>query len=85
MLVKLIEARKRLGKTQQQVADEVGISRAYYTNIENEDRAPSLDVALRIAQSVGCPNDMGIFVPVCVSERHNDESVADVRATPKLP
>lgn len=70
MHLKLIDVRNALKKTQRQVAEEAGISRAFYTNIENGDRSPSLDVAQRIAESLGRPGDMTLFLPVNVSERH---------------
>lgn len=63
MRSKLVSARKAAGKLQQQIADEVGISRAYYTNVETGDRTPSLNVAVKIAEAVGCPGDMSIFMP----------------------
>ena len=36
------------------IAKLAGISRSHYTLIENGKRTPSLDVALRIADVVGC-------------------------------
>jgi putative transcriptional regulator len=48
----LIAARNELGLTQQELADIVGISRAYLANIENGNYMPSLMVALRIAKAV---------------------------------
>lgn len=41
--------RKEKRMTQQQVAGEVGITRAYYTQIENGKRRPSVDVAKKLA------------------------------------
>lgn len=45
----LIEKRLLKQLTQQQVADAVGISRSYYSDIENGNRSPSGKVAKAIA------------------------------------
>ena len=46
----LHNARKSKGYSQSYIASEIGISRAGYTNIENEKRQPSVKVAKKIAQ-----------------------------------
>ncbi|HHW14363.1 MAG TPA: helix-turn-helix domain-containing protein [Firmicutes bacterium] len=51
--VALIQARRRAGLSQQQVAEAVGVSRSFYTLIERGCRTPSLAVALRIAEFFG--------------------------------
>lgn len=38
----LKDARKCIGKTQQQIADESGVSRAYYADVERGRYTPSL-------------------------------------------
>lgn len=45
----LKEAREKSGKTQQQVADEVYVSRPYYADIERNRYTPSLQVLARLA------------------------------------
>ena len=50
--------RAEKGLTQEQVAKELGISRAHYTNIENGRRLPSLPLAARIALFYGCGKDL---------------------------
>jgi DNA-binding XRE family transcriptional regulator len=45
----LVERRKKLNLTQDQVAEEANISRAYYVNIEAGRKDPSIKVAKRIA------------------------------------
>lgn len=45
----LIKARKDKGMTQQEVADTVGINRAFLANIERGEHTPSLEVARKIA------------------------------------
>jgi len=48
----LQELRLTSGKTHQDVANEAGIERAYYTMIENGTRSPSPAVAQRIAKAL---------------------------------
>lgn len=45
----LIKARKDKKMTQQEVADAVGINRAFLANIERGEHTPSLEVARKIA------------------------------------
>jgi|UPI0005D0F74B putative transcriptional regulator len=45
----LIKARKDKKMTQQEVADAVGINRAFLANIERGQHTPSLEVARKIA------------------------------------
>ena len=45
--------RKAAGKSQAEVAEDIGISRAAYSNIENGKRRPSVEVAKRIAAVLG--------------------------------
>lgn len=42
--------RKEKGITQKKLSLEVGITRAYLSNLENGKHKPSLEVALRIAE-----------------------------------
>ena len=46
---KMIACRKKLGLSQTQVADAVGINRSYYANIESARNMPSYPVLRRIA------------------------------------
>lgn len=39
--------------TQQHVADIIGITKAAYSNIENENRSPSLKVAINLQNMFG--------------------------------
>lgn len=48
----LVEARKGKGKTQLEVAKELGISEAYYSYIENGSRQKNMDIALAVKLSV---------------------------------
>lgn len=51
--VNLKEKRKCVGMTQSEVAKAVGISRAFYTNIENGKRLYSVETAKKIAKVLG--------------------------------
>lgn len=48
----LVERRKTLGLSQQEVADAVGIDRSYYSKIEN-GLTPSVKVAKAISEILG--------------------------------
>lgn len=50
--IELINARKSAGLTQKQLAESVGISRAFLTNIELGKYEPSLKVAGQIAATL---------------------------------
>ena len=45
----LKKAREKIGKTQQQVADEVHVSRPYYADVERNRYMPSLQLLARLA------------------------------------
>lgn len=45
----LSDLRHKKSMTQEKIANEVHIARAYYSQIENGDRRPSVDVAKKIA------------------------------------
>jgi DNA-binding XRE family transcriptional regulator len=57
----LIERRKELNLTQDQVAGSSGISRAYYTNIEAGRKEPSIGVAKKIADTLKTTVDQIFF------------------------
>lgn len=46
----LITARKRAGRTQQDVAEYLGISRQAYSNYENDKREPDYETLLRLGE-----------------------------------
>lgn len=48
----LVNIRMKAGLTQQEVADIVGISRAFYAQIESGSRKPSTDVAKKVAETL---------------------------------
>ncbi|MBS3949183.1 MAG: helix-turn-helix transcriptional regulator [Peptococcaceae bacterium] len=50
----LLQLRNERSLTQEDVAARTGIQRAYYTQIENGTRNPSVTVARRLADVLGC-------------------------------
>lgn len=46
----LLEKRKAMGMTQEQVAEAAGIARSYYTRIENGDHKVPVTTAKQVAQ-----------------------------------
>ncbi|WP_234710264.1 helix-turn-helix transcriptional regulator [Bacillus mycoides] len=51
-LNKITTLRKEKGITQKKLSLEVGITRAYLSNLENGKHKPSLEVALKIAETL---------------------------------
>lgn len=49
----LKDVREKKGMTQQNVADQAGLSRAAYTNIEIGKRKPSIETAMKIGSVLG--------------------------------
>jgi len=49
----LRDIRDSKGKTQSDIADSTGISRSYYTKIELGIKTPTVDVAKKIASTLG--------------------------------
>ncbi|GIM29863.1 hypothetical protein CPJCM30710_25290 [Clostridium polyendosporum] len=48
-MLRIKETRKTVGITQQELAQKVGATREYISNIENNHKKPSLDLLERIA------------------------------------
>lgn len=57
MRLKLIKLREAYGFTQQTFSESIGISRSHYAQIETGDKAPSLQVALRIKKTLAYKDD----------------------------
>jgi len=55
MRSKLINARKKAGFTQNELARLASLNRAYYTNIEKGRRNPSIITAFRLAYTLNKP------------------------------
>lgn len=69
----MVQQRKDLGMTQEQIARAIGISRSYYTEIENGTHTPSGKTALRISTFFNV--DMSIFFcSECRENRQTEEA-----------
>ena len=62
---KLIVARKESGKTQKQVAQEIGISEIGYQSYERGTRTPSAPIGNSIARALGTTSEkiFGYHIP----------------------
>lgn len=54
----LIAARKQSGKTQKQVAQEIGIAEVAYQSYEHGKRTPSAPTGISIARALGTTSEM---------------------------
>ncbi len=76
---RLQELREKSDLSHCELAKKVGVSRSFYTQIENGTRTPSLKVAIRIANFFGVGMDE-IFLPHSVATSVNDHAAAQERA-----
>ncbi len=53
MLEQLVAYRKALGLTQKDLADRMGVSRPNISRFENEDYNPTIDMIVKVADSMG--------------------------------
>ena len=56
-MMNLVNARKALKKTQQEMADYLGISRQAYSNYENGKREPDYETLLKLGEYLDCSID----------------------------
>ena len=56
-MMNLVNARKALKKTQQEMADYLGISRQAYSNYENGKREPDYETLLKLGEYLNCSID----------------------------
>lgn len=68
----IIERRKDIALTQQEVAEKAGISRSYYAMIESGYKQPTLKTWLRIGDAINL-NKIEIFELIISSEEQNNE------------
>ena len=67
---KLKRAREESGLTMEKVADEIGITKSYYSMIENGKRGLSYPMAVKIAQVFGKePDDIFLHSELTKSEQ----------------
>lgn len=53
----LIKARKSQNKTQEDVADIIGVARQTYLRYESGERTPNAEIALLIERALGVPKE----------------------------
>jgi transcriptional regulator with XRE-family HTH domain len=53
IVIQLLQARKKLGLTQQQLADCTGMKRSNIARIEGQKYTPTLEVLVKLADSMG--------------------------------
>ena len=56
-MMNLVNARKALKKTQQEMADYLGISRQAYSNYETGKREPDYETLLKLGEYLDCSID----------------------------
>lgn len=61
----MVDHRKQVGMTQEEVAERIGISRSYYTQIENGTHNPSPVVGLRLSNFFDVELGKFYFVECC--------------------
>ncbi len=61
MALHIKEKRKTYGYTQEEMAEQVGLSYSYYTKIENGCQTPSLDTLIKIASTLQISMDKLVF------------------------
>ncbi len=54
VIAQFVELRHEQGLSQEKLAKMAGIDRSYLSLLESGQRRPTLDVALRLAHSLGC-------------------------------
>ncbi|MTI67440.1 MAG: helix-turn-helix transcriptional regulator [Firmicutes bacterium] len=54
---KIFELRKKLGLSQKQLADKIGITEASLSRYENDLREPKAEIILRLAECLNCTTD----------------------------
>lgn len=62
LMDRLVSLRKKQGMTQQDIADQLGISRVAVTRLESESRDPRLSTLIRYAYAVGAELDVTVGV-----------------------
>ncbi|MEK4023501.1 helix-turn-helix domain-containing protein [Sporosarcina sp. FSL W7-1283] len=73
--VRLREERKKRGWTQKKAAEKIGISRSYFSDIENGRTLPSGEILFNIN------DEFQIFLIICDADRVRNESGRKVTNT----
>lgn len=70
-----LETRTRLGLTQQQLGDVVGVTRGYIAKVETANANPTLDLVERIAAALDLGIDLVARVPMVAGDRRQRDFV----------
>lgn len=73
-MIQLKQIRLENKWTQQYVADKIGITKSAYSNIENQNRSPSLKVALKLQ------NLFGLSIEKLMENENSNSSPTKVRS-----
>lgn len=73
---KLKHIREQSGKNYQEVADEIGVSKPYYWQIENGKRRLSYELAVKIASVFGKKPDEIFLLDELTKEKQSTENKA---------
>lgn len=68
------EYREKADRTQEEVAEKVGITTRFLMALENENRRPSIDVLLRLADTLNIPGDV-LLHPQLQNKDSEDEQL----------
>jgi transcriptional regulator with XRE-family HTH domain len=69
------ETRRALGRSQQHIADEVGVTRAHISGIERGTANPSIDVIERLVRVLGLELEIGGQRPTIIGDRRSQDRV----------
>ncbi|MBE7727873.1 MAG: helix-turn-helix transcriptional regulator [Enterocloster citroniae] len=67
--------RKDADRTQEEVAETVGITVRFLMALENEERRPSIDILLRLAQTLNIPGDALLHPQLNVEDTETEQFV----------
>ena len=73
-MIQIKQIRLKNKWTQQYVADQIGITKSAYSNIENQNRSPSLKVALQLQ------NMFGLSIEKLMKNENSNSSPTKVRS-----
>lgn len=69
------EYREKAERTQEEVAEKVGITVRFLMALENENRRPSIDVLLRLVDTLNIPGDVLLHPQLQTIDSENDQLI----------
>lgn len=67
--------RIKADRTQEEVAEKVGITARFLMGLENEDRRPSIDVLLRLAETLNIPGDALLHPQLQITDNEDEQLI----------